>query len=85
MSENIKIPLALLYQIIYLLDNIEIFNYCEAVQSDYDNVLYALNKKKASLELRDAYADIIKAKSDDARHQAKMRYLQQKRALQEDW
>jgi len=85
MSENIKIPLALLHQIVDLLQNIEIFNYCEAVQMDYDNVLFALNKKKASLELRDTYADIIKAKSDDARHHARMRYLQQKRNLEEDW
>ena len=85
MSENVKIPLAILHQIIDLLQNIEIYTYCEAVQMDYENVLYVLNKKKASLELRDAYASIINARSDDARHHARMRYLQQKRELEEDW
>lgn len=85
MNGNVKIPLALLNQIIYLLDHINIHDYSDAIQYDYDNVLFALNKKKASLVLRHAYANIINAKGDDARHDARMHYLLQRRAFDGDW
>lgn len=85
MNENVKIPLSLLYQVIFVLDHINIFDYSADFQNDYDNVLFALNKKKASLELRCAYANIINAKDDDGRHAARMLYLQQRRVLNEDW
>lgn len=38
-------------------------------------------KKRQNLELRDAYAEIVFAKDEDARHAARMHYLQQKRAI----
>jgi len=71
----------LLFQIIYLLECFDISNYDYSVQIDYDKVLTSLNQKKASLELRDAYANIIKAKDDDSRHTARMQYLQLKRDI----
>ena len=81
MPVNVKIPLYLLFQTIYILDSIDINKYDQSFQIDYNNVLDALNMKKASLELRDSYAKIIKAKDDDSRHSARMQYLQHKRDL----
>jgi len=82
-SINVKIPLSLLFQIIYLLECVDIGIYDQSVQTDYNNVLFALNKKKEALELREAYSRIIRAGDDAARHAARMRYLEQKRLFQE--
>ena len=81
--QNVKIPLALLVQVIYVLESIDISLYDRSFRYDYDNVFSALNKKKEAIELRDVYADIIRAKDEDSRHWAKMRYLQQKRLINE--
>jgi len=80
MSKDVKIPLALLSQTIALLGHWNVRAYDPAIQYDYDNVYMALLKKQQSLELRQAYAKIIFAENEDARFQARMRYLQQKRA-----
>lgn len=79
MTKNVMIPLALLSQAIELLEYWDISEYAPAIRYDYDNVLYAFMKKKQSLELREAYAKIIYAEDEDARHDARMQYLQQKR------
>ena len=81
----VKIPLFLLVQTIYILELIDTAIYDKSIQIDYDNVLNALNKKKESLELREAYSAIIRSKDDDARHLARMRYLDQKRAFRGDF
>jgi len=83
MDKNITIPLSLLNQVIDLLEYWEVRCYDASIQMDYDNVLFALTKKKQSIELREAYAKIIYAESDDARHEARMRYLQEKRLANE--
>ena len=83
MYDNVKIPLALLVQAIYVLESINISLYDQSFRYDYDNVLFALNKRKEAIELRDAYASIIHAKDDDSRHFARMHYLEKKRALKE--
>jgi len=83
MDKNITIPLSLLHQVINLLEYWNPQDYDQSVQEDYDDVLYALTKKKQSIELREAYAKIIYAESDDARHTARMRYLEQKRLANE--
>ncbi len=83
-DQNVKIPLSLLNQTLDLLDNINLSavpNYDEAVIDDYEAVLSAFRKKKASLELREAYGEIIFAKDDDQRFNARMRYLEQKRRI----
>ena len=82
MPSNVKIPLSLLFQTIYLLECIDICYYDYSIRLDYDNVLCALNHKKDSLELREAYSNIIKAKDEDNRHHARMLYLQLKRDIQ---
>jgi len=80
-TQNVKIPLALLVQVIYVLESLDIDLCDRSFRYDYDRVLLALNKKKEAIELRDVYADIIRAKDEDSRHWAKMRYLQQKRLI----
>ena len=83
MNTNVKIPLDLLKKIIYLLEYINVDE--PALKNDLENILFALYKKMESLALRDSYAKIIYAKDEDARHLAKMSYLQQKRAYKEDF
>ena len=82
---NVKIPLPLLSQTLDLLENWDLSGYDQSIQRDFDTVYFALLKKRQSLELRDAYARIIFAKDDDARFDARMRYLQQKRFLDNDF
>ena len=79
MSQNVKIPLPLLSQTISLLESLDMRDYDDALRCDYYNVYHAFLKKRHNLELRDAYAKIIFAPDEDARFEARMRYLQQKR------
>jgi len=83
--DNVKIPLPLLMQTIELLENWNLADYAPSVQCDYDCVYYALLKKRQSLELREAYSRIVFAENEDARHAARMKYLQQKRQLDDDF
>jgi hypothetical protein len=83
-DQNVKIPLSLLNQTLDLLDNINLTaipNYDETVIGSYEAVLSAFQKKKASLDLRQTYREIIFAKDEDQRFDARIRYLQQKRQL----
>jgi len=82
---NVKIPLYLLFQTIYLLECIDSGIYDQSVQIDYNNVLLALNKKKEAIELREFYSRIIRAENDDSRHTARMQYLERKRCLRGDY
>jgi len=83
MDKNITIPLSLLKKIIDLLEYWDIHEYDYAIQQDHSDILFALNKKIQCIELREAYARIIYADDEDARHEARMRYLRQKRELNE--
>ena len=83
MDKNITIPLSLLTGTIELLEYWNLDDYDRAIRMDYDNILFALTKKKQSIELREAYAKIIYAESDDARLDARMQYLEQKRRIAE--
>ena len=83
MCANVKIPLYLLFQAIYVLECIDIYKYDRSVQIDYENVLSAFNHKRDSIELRASYAGIINAKNEDSRHSARMKYLQHKRDIRE--
>jgi len=79
--ENIKIPLTLFKQIIDLLECLTQADFEPAIRADFDNVYYTLLKKRHSLELRKAYSKIIFAKDDDARIDARIDYLRQKRDI----
>ena len=81
MDRNVKIPLSLLSQTIVLLEHWDLDGYEPAILCDYDIVYMAFLKKRQSLDLRDAYSKIIFAQDEDARFEARMRYLQQKRDI----
>jgi hypothetical protein len=83
MEKDVKIPFSLFSRVIELLESIDISEYSQCTQMDYSDVLFALTKKMESIELRDAYARIVFAEDDDARHAARMRYLRQKRDMYE--
>jgi len=82
---NVKIPLQLLFQAIYLLECLDSGIYDQSVQIDYNNVLLALNKKKEAIELRESYSRIIRAENDASMHTARMQYLERKRSLRGDY
>lgn len=82
MSEkNVQIPLILMNQIIALLSYLDVSNYDDGTRCEHEYVLTSLLEKRAKLELRKAYFDIILAKNEDARHSARMKYLDQKRSF----
>jgi hypothetical protein len=85
MDKNVKIPQTLLSQTIDLLEYWDVSGYDPIVQCDYENVYTAFLKKRRSLELRDDYAKIVFAEDKDARLEARMRYLQNKRAIIDDF
>ena len=79
MRENVLIPLSLLDRLIDLLEYWNIREYDPSIRDDYYDILATLQVKKQKLELRDAYAKIIQADNPDDQHEARMRYLQLKR------
>ena len=83
MSRNITIPRSLFYKIFDLLDCWDVSGYSPHIRVDYCDVLFALSKKKQSIELRDAYSKIINADSDEQQHNARMLYLMEKRNLRD--
>ena len=83
MSKNVLIPMALLEQIISLLQELDIPEY-HPLSYEYGTILWALNVKKQKLELRDAYAKIISADNQGDRDDARIEYLRQKRFLDDD-
>jgi glutaredoxin-related protein len=78
-DKNVIIPYTLLLRTIELLEYINKSMYDFVIQQDYDDILHAFNEKKRRIELRDTYAEIVHAKDEDSRHDARMRYLWQKR------
>jgi hypothetical protein len=81
MSKNITIPLSLFYKIIDCLDCWDASDFDPLLRHTYIDVIFALDKKRQSIELRHAYAKIINADDDVNRHHARMQYLLQKREL----
>jgi hypothetical protein len=81
MSKNVEIPLPLLKSLITLLEYWDTSLFDRSVREDYWDALWALKLKLLKLDLRDAYARIVKAPDDDARHIARIDYLQLKNQL----
>ena len=81
MSKNILIPMDLLNRIVELLEYLDVSKYDRVIQDDYCDVLRALMIKMKKIELRDAYANIIKAKNVHDRDWARIEYLQLKSQL----
>jgi len=68
-------------QIISFLEHLDMSEYDPAIQYDYENVYMAFLKKRQSIELREAYAQIIFTADENARFDARMRYLKNKRDI----
>ena len=75
MDKNVMIPLPLLKQVIELLDYWNLSGYPEDFHRLFGDTLWQLKVKLKKLELRDAYANIISAKNEDVRHEARIDYL----------
>jgi hypothetical protein len=77
------IPIPLLKRVIELLEYWDVSKYDRSIQSDYDDVLRALNVKVQKLDLRNAYARIISANNQDDRDDARINYLWRKSLLKD--
>ena len=80
-DKNVLLPLSLVKKIIDLLCCWNTYHYDESVKQDHDEVLDALYHKLQRLEVRKAYSKIVYANSEDARFNARMEYLEQRRML----
>ena len=83
MRKNVMIPLFLFDQIIQLLQRWDISAFSPDLRYDYDTVVWSLAAKKQKLNLRDAYAKLIQADSQQAKLDAYSLYLQHKYLLAE--
>ena len=84
MSNNVTIPLHLLKSLITLLEYWDVSLYDRVVRDDYRDALCSLKMKMLKLDMRKAYAMILKAPNEDARHSARIEYLRLKRQLDDD-
>jgi len=73
--------MTLLGRIVELLEYWDVSKYDRVIQDDYCDVMRTLTVKMQKIELRDAYANIINAKSTDARDWARIEYLRLKNNL----
>ena len=81
MAKNVEIPLSLLKNLVELLEYWDVSLFDQCVRDDYWYAIWALKLKLLKLDLRDAYTRIVKAPNDDARHIARIEYLQLKNQL----
>jgi hypothetical protein len=84
-SENVQIPLTLLNQAVNVLEYVYKSDVMLTLAPDFaafaESVLWDLRRKQFSVELRAAYAKIVTAKTQDARHAARINYLRLKEEL----
>jgi len=78
MGKNVEIPLALLKRLVALLEYWGVSLFGRPIRDDYWHALWSLKLKLLKLDLRDAYTRLVKVPGDDARHMARIEYLQLK-------
>ena len=81
MGKSILIPIPLAKRIVELLGYWDTSKADRSIHDERCEVLHAIDTKLQKLDLRDAYAKIIAADSEEARHDARMSYLWQKARL----
>jgi len=84
-SKNIQIPLELFNRLLYVLEYIDMSNYAEDYQNEFESVLEALQDKKKRMELREDYGKMIDANKlgDEGKQiDARIQYLKNKRNLE---
>jgi hypothetical protein len=80
-DQNVKIPLSLLNKAIEVLEYIDLSDYYPPFTFMFDDVLSAFRRKTQSVHLRQTYAEIIFAENEDARFDARIKYLREKRDI----
>jgi hypothetical protein len=80
MGKNVLIPLTLFMRVINLFEFWDIHEQHD-LRYEYYDVVRELKLKIQKLELREAYSKIISAGNEDARHNARIEYLRQRRYL----
>jgi len=81
---NVKIPQTLFYQTIDLLECIDIPPDDPILANCRHFVLSAYLRKKQKLDLRKSYENMIFAKDEGSRHNARMIYLSEKRDISDE-
>jgi len=79
LSDKVMIPLSLLDRLIELFGYLDVSNYDYVIKSEFRDVLWHLTHKRRRIDLRNDYAKIICADNEDDRDDARIRYLQSKR------
>jgi hypothetical protein len=82
-SGNVKISAALFQDTLYLLSCLQPILLTDDVHRLYKNVYRELQRKQYNIELRDTYASVINAKTEEDREKARARYLAEKRGAEE--
>jgi len=80
-DKNITIPFVLFSRILDFFEFMDTLEYAAHHWQEYNDILNSLRAKKERTALRDTYSKLIHAEDDDARHDARIRYLQHKRAV----
>jgi hypothetical protein len=80
MEKNVTIPFSLFTRILDFFEFMDTPEYTAHHWQEYDDILSLLRKKKDRIALRDTYTELVHAEDDDFRHDARIRYLQHKRA-----
>jgi len=75
---NVMIPLQLLKRVVELLEYWNLSMYDRAIRDEYGDILWLLKVKLQKIELRDAYAKIVRADDEDDRNDARIEYLRQR-------
>jgi len=74
-SKNVLIPLELLTKVTDLLCYWDTSSYDCAIQSDYDDVMGAIQKKLEAVQLHRLYTKMVTAKDGDKRFDSRLEYL----------
>ena len=74
-GKQLLIPVPLAKQIVEMLGLWDTSKYDRTIREGCNEMLLSLNIKLHKLEIRDAYANIVAAKNDVDRHDARIHYL----------
>lgn len=83
MSKNVLIPADLFERIFMLFENWDFPTYHE-MYFEFCEIRLAIRLKMRKIELREAYADIIRAEDENIAHSARIDYLRLKSLLSHD-
>jgi hypothetical protein len=77
-NSNIKIPSALFQEALCFLENLPVMELEKDLQKQYKSVYLEFKRKQYNIRLRDFYALVVAAKSDEDRKAALSDYLYEK-------